>query len=116
MGRYKNWLKWDSVMNRMCPSAHFFYLWSISYPTQFSVPVLHPLLDYFETNTEMSGKNFCLYRDILEDITVAHREQKGDDTYILKEKGEKRRGEKKGQIGIVVRKGGTHPIILYYLL
>lgn len=44
--------------------------------------------------------------DILEDITVAHREQKGDDTYILKEKGEKRRGEKKGPIGIVVRKGG----------
>lgn len=33
-----------------------------------------------------------------------HREQRGDEKYILKEKGEERRGEKKGQIGTVVRK------------
>lgn len=43
----KNVQKWGSIMNLLCPSAQFFYLWSILYPTHFSVPAFYPLLDYF---------------------------------------------------------------------
>lgn len=80
-------------MNLVCPSAQFFYLWSILYPPHFSVPAFYPLLDYFETSTEMCGKNFFLYGDILEDITVRHIESKGEmrSIFILKEKVEERR-------------------------
>lgn len=41
----------------------------------------------------MCVKNSCFYRDILEDITITHTQQKGDEKYILKEKGEERREE-----------------------
>lgn len=73
-------------MNLRCPPPHFFYLWSVWYPTHFPVQALHLLLDNFEINTEMCVKNFRGH------YCHTHREQKGDETYlyILKEKGEKR--------------------------
>lgn len=64
-------------------------------PHSLPSPSPAPRLDYCETNPKICGKNFYLYLDILEDIIVTHREQKGDEKYILKEKVKQRRGEEK---------------------
>lgn len=51
-----------------------------------------------------------VYRNILEDIIVTQREQKGDETG---EKSGKKRGREADQIGTVVRKRGSLGIPLF---